>query len=84
MPHASSSLPALAALSSSSIESLRSETFMPHDRSSWMTDLRVMPGRMLPSSSGVTISPSILKKTFIEPTSSTYLRSTASSHSTWE
>ena len=47
-----------------------------------MADARVTPGRMLPSSEGVMISPSMTKNTFIAPTSSMYLCSMPSSQST--
>ena len=52
--------------------------------SSCNADLRVMPERILPQAVvGVTISSSNTKKTFMAPTSSTYLRSTPSSQRTW-
>ena len=42
-----------------------------------------MPGNTEPFRSGVRILPSTLNITFMEPTSSMYLRWTPSSHSTW-
>src|SRR5699024_11442733 len=47
-----------------------------------MTESLVTPGKILPVKAGVMISPSILKNTFILPTSSMYFFSTASSQST--
>ena len=76
-------LPSFDAATTSSIESFRSETFTPHFFSSWMTESRVMPGRIVPESSGAVITSSaIRKKAFDVPISSTYLCSAASSHST--
>ena len=45
--------------------------------------MRVMPGSTVPVHGAVRTTPPILKKQFMLPTSSTYLRSTPSSHSTW-
>lgn len=42
--------------------------------------MRVTPGSTVPTQGAVYTVPSILKKQFIEPTSSTYLCSTPSSH----
>ena len=49
-----------------------------------MDDLRVIPRKMEPVSAGVTTVPPILNMTFMPPPSSTYLRSTPSSHKTCE
>ena len=63
--------------------SFRSDTGTPQRFKSWITESRVMPGRMVPEVRGaVMTSPLILKKALEVPISSTYLCSAASSHST--
>ena len=76
--------PLFAASNSSSTLSSRSSTGTPQLFSSSMQDLRVTPRRIEPVSMGVTTVPLILNMTFMPPPSSTYLRSTPSSHSTCE
>ena len=57
----------------------RSSTRRPARWASLRIESRVMPGRIVPVSGGVTRLPSsITKKMFMPPSSSTYLRSTAS------
>ena len=84
VPKTSLSLPASYASATSWIAILRSVTLYPLSRRISIIDFRVMPERMLPSSSGVTTSPSITKKMFIAPTSPTYFFSTPSSQRTCE
>ena len=83
VPQASFSAPLSPASKSSWAESSRSSTFRPQLCISSMQDLRVIPGRTEPVSSGVTTVSPIWNITFMEPTSSIYLRWTPSSHSTW-
>ena len=73
-PQASFSVPSAPASKSSWAVISRSSTFSPQDFSSSRQDLRVMPGRTEPVSSGVsTVSPT-WNMTFMEPTSSIYFR----------
>ena len=83
LPQHSSREPSRAAATSSSTLTRRSSASMPQARHKSRQVARVTPGRMLPFRAGVTTLPPILKKMFIEPTSSIYLRSTPSSQSTW-
>ena len=74
VPQASFSVPSAPASKSSWAVISRSSTFSPQDFSSSRQDLRVMPGRTEPVSSGVsTVSPT-WNMTFMEPTSSIYFR----------
>ena len=79
----SCSVPFLEASTTSSMDSLRSLTLMPHFFRSWMTELRVMPGRIVPLSSGAVMTSSAMRKKALEvPISSTYLCSCESSQRT--
>jgi len=82
VPQTSSSVPRRAAAATSSIAICRSLTRRLHSRISASAESRVTPAKIVPPAGGVMTSPSIFSMMFIVPTSSMYLRSRPSSHST--
>ena len=80
--NASLILPLRQPSATSSIEMRRSVTSISQLRATCITESRVTPERIEPDRLGVTSSSSMTKNMLLVPTSSTYLRSTASSHRT--
>ena len=66
-------VPFFEASTTSSMDSFRSLILRPHFFRSWMTESRVMPGRIVPLSRGAVMTSSAMRKKALEvPISSTY------------